>query len=54
MLDLSIDVFCYVLLEFFELMLFLLVVMIYINVLEECRLFDGLCCWLVVRGFSYK
>ena len=52
--DLSTDAFRHALLEFSELMLFLLVAMTYINALEERRLFDGLRSWLVARGFSYK
>lgn len=54
MSELSTDAFRHALLEFSELMLFLLVAMTYINALEERRLFDGLRCWLVARGFSYK
>jgi len=42
------------LLEYAELMLFLLVAMTYINAMEERRLFDGLRVWLVNRGLSYK
>lgn len=42
------------LLEFSELMLFLLVAMTYINALEERRLFDTLRAWLVRKGFSYR
>ncbi|RUO29091.1 sodium:proton antiporter [Aliidiomarina sanyensis] len=42
------------LLEFAELMLFLLVAMTYINALEERRLFDALRSWLTRRGFSYR
>ena len=41
-------------LEFAELMLFLLVAMTYINVLEERRVFDALRAWLVSRHFSYR
>jgi len=41
-------------LEFAELMLFLLVAMTYINVLEERRVFDALRGWLVSRNFSYR
>ena len=41
-------------LEFAELMLFLLVAMTYINVLEERRVFDALRAWLVSRNFSYR
>jgi len=42
------------LLEFSELMLFLLVAMTYINALEERRLFDALRAWLIRKGFSYR
>lgn len=42
------------LLEFSELMLFLLVAMTYINALEERRLFDALRSWLIRKGFSYR
>ena len=48
------EAFRHTLLEFAELMLFLLVAMTYINALEERRLFDGLRAWLVSKGFSYK
>ncbi len=48
------DAFRHALLEFAELMLFLLVAMTYINALEERRLFDGLREWMVAKGFSYK
>ena len=41
------------LLEFAELMLFLLVAMTYINAMEERRLFDALRAWLL-KGFSYR
>ncbi len=41
------------LLEFAELMLFLLVAMTYINALEERRVFDALRAWMVRKGFSY-
>jgi len=46
--------FRHTLLEFSELMLFLLVAMTYINALEERRLFDVLRAWMVRKGFSYK
>ncbi len=52
--DQSTDAFRHALLEFAELMLFLLVAMTYINALEERRLFDGLREWMVQKGFSYK
>ncbi len=42
------------LLEFAELMLFLLVAMTYINAMEERRLFDVLRVWLIQKGFSYR
>ncbi|MDT7526201.1 sodium:proton antiporter NhaD [Pseudidiomarina sp. GXY010] len=42
------------LLEFAELMLFLLVAMTYINAMEERRLFDALRAWMIKKGFSYK
>ncbi|WP_423187251.1 sodium:proton antiporter NhaD [Alishewanella sp. d11] len=46
--------FRHTLLEFSELMLFLLVAMTYINALEERRLFDALRAWLIRSGFSYR
>ena len=46
--------FRHTLLEFAELMLFLLVAMTYINALEERRLFDVLRSWMVRKGFSYR
>ncbi|WP_375058109.1 sodium:proton antiporter NhaD [Zobellella sp. DQSA1] len=42
------------LLEYAELLLFLLVAMTYINAMEERRLFDALRAWMVRKGFSYK
>ncbi len=48
------DAFRHTLLEFAELMLFLLVAMTYINALEERRLFDSLRAWLIRKGFSYR
>ena len=42
------------LLEFAELMLFLLVAMTYINALEERRVFDALRAWMIRKGFNYK
>jgi len=42
------------LLEFAELMLFLLVAMTYINALEERRLFDALRAWMLRKGFNYR
>ncbi|MEQ8486791.1 MAG: sodium:proton antiporter NhaD [Pseudomonadales bacterium] len=48
------DAFRHTLLEYAELMLFLLVAMTYINALEERRVFDALRSWMVRRGFSYR
>ncbi len=42
------------LLEYAELLLFLLVAMTYINAMEERRLFDALRAWMVRKGFSYR
>lgn len=42
------------LLEFAELLLFLLVAMTYINALDERRVFDALGTWLTRKGFSYR
>ena len=42
------------LLEFSELMLFLLVVMTYINAMEERKLFDALCSFLIRVGFGLR
>ena len=41
------------LLEYTELLLFLLVAMTYINALEERRLFDVLRTWMINKGFSF-
>lgn len=46
--------FRHTLLEFAELLLFLLVAMTYINALEERRVFDVLRAWMVRKGFNYK
>lgn len=51
--DLTSEAFKHTLLEFAELMLFLLVAMTYINALEERRAFDALRAWMVRKGFSY-
>lgn len=48
------DAFRHTLLEFSELMLFLLVAMTYINAMEERRVFDALRSWLIRKGFSYR
>ncbi|MDB4409999.1 sodium:proton antiporter NhaD, partial [Gammaproteobacteria bacterium] len=42
------------LLEYAELMLFLLVAMTYINTMEERRVFDALRGWLIARGFGFR
>ncbi|WP_404948408.1 sodium:proton antiporter NhaD [Shewanella sp. SR44-3] len=42
------------LLEYAELLLFLLVAMTYINAMEERNLFDALRSWMVGRGFSLR
>ncbi len=42
------------LLEYSELMLFLLVAMTYINAMEERRIFDALRAWLVRSGFGFR
>lgn len=42
------------LLEYAELMLFLLVAMTYINTMEERRVFDALRVWLVRSGFGFR
>jgi len=42
------------LLEYSELMLFLLVGMTYINAMEERKIFDSLRAWLVKKGFSFR
>lgn len=41
-------------LEYAELMLFLLVAMTYINAMEERMVFESLRSWLVRKGFSYR
>lgn len=48
------EAFRHTLLEFAELMLFLLVAMTYINALEERRVFDALRSWMIRKGFSYQ
>ncbi len=42
------------LLEYAELMLFLLVAMTYINAMDERRVFDALRSWLIRRGFGFR
>jgi NhaD family Na+/H+ antiporter len=42
------------LLEYAELMLFLLVAMTYINAMDERLVFDGLRSWLVRKGFGFR
>lgn len=48
------DAFRHNLLEFAELMLFLLVAMTYINAMDERGVFDALRIWMVRKGFSYR
>ncbi len=42
------------LLEYAELLLFLLVAMTYINAMQERRVFDALRAWLIRKGFSFR
>ncbi len=42
------------LLEYAELMLFLLVAMTYINAMEERQVFDALRSWLIQKGFGFR
>lgn len=42
------------LLEYSELMLFLLVAMTYINAMEERQVFDALRSWLISKGFGFR
>jgi NhaD family Na+/H+ antiporter len=42
------------LLEYAELMLFLLVAMTYINAMQERRIFDALRSWLIRKGFGFR
>ena len=42
------------LLEYAELMLFLLVAMTYINAMEELNVFDALRAWLIKKGFGFR
>jgi NhaD family Na+/H+ antiporter len=42
------------LLEYAELLLFLLVAMTYINAMQERRVFDALRVWLIRRGFGFR
>lgn len=42
------------LLEYAELMLFLLVAMTYVNAMEERRVFDTLRSWLISKGFGFR
>ncbi|MBY5948326.1 sodium:proton antiporter NhaD [Photobacterium rosenbergii] len=42
------------LLEYAELLLFLLVAMTYISAMEERRLFDSLQAWMVSKGFNFR
>lgn len=51
---LSAEAFRHTLLEFAELMLFLLVAMTYINAMDERGLFNALRAWMIRKGFSYR
>ena len=42
------------LLEYAELMLFLLVAMTYINAMEERHVFEALRSWLILKGFGFR
>ncbi len=42
------------LLEYTELMLFLLVAMTYINAMDERKVFDALRSWLIAKGFNFR
>lgn len=42
------------LLEYAELLLFLMVAMTYVNAMQERRVFEALRCWLVKNQFSYR
>jgi len=48
------DAFKHNLLEFAELMLFLLAAMTYVNAMEERQVFNALRSWLVRKGFGYR
>ena len=48
------EAFRHTLLEFAELMLFLLVAMTYINAMDERGLFNALRGWMIKKGFSYR
>ncbi|MCK2184063.1 sodium:proton antiporter NhaD [Halomonas getboli] len=54
MSDASEHAFRSTLLEFTELMLFLLVAMTYINAMDERKVFDALRGWMVHKGFSFR
>jgi len=52
--DVAADAVRHNLLEYAELMLFLLVAMTYINTMDERQVFDALRSWLVRKGFGYR
>lgn len=54
MQEIASDAFNHNLLEYSQLLLFLLVSMTYINALEERQFFDGIRLWLISKGFSLK
>ncbi|CAH0536223.1 sodium:proton antiporter NhaD [Vibrio marisflavi] len=53
-IDIAISALEHNLLEYAELLLFLLVAMTYISAMEERRLFDALQAWMVGKGFDFK
>lgn len=52
--DVISEAFRHYLLDYAELLLFLIVAMTYINVLEERQVFEALRAWLVRKGFTYR
>ncbi len=54
MSELAKEVFEHNLLEYAELLLFLLVAMTYINAMEERRVFDGIRVWMISKGLSLR
>lgn len=54
MADIAREALEYNLLEYAELLLFLLVAMTYISAMEERRLFDALQAWMIGKGFNFR
>lgn len=54
MSELAKEIFEHNLLEYAELLLFLLVAMTYINAMEERRVFDGIRIWMISKGLSLR